>query len=595
MEAFEKDTISMPLLWSVLAKAARYCKHPGILSDPPYLVSQRFASKAKSLIDDTLLEPTLENIQFWGIMACLEYGHGQASKAWTYVEIAVRFCQELELHKEETLSTPIIAEDGTVDLIAMATRRRIFWSIVCIDIFATGGTSRPQGFSKADIDAAPPSIPECMVMREPKFSNISVGDNLISNESLMGIPQEFMTIVQLFGQVNRFIGRARTSSSTIAWPPMPEFTALDASIRAWKESLPDIFDFTPANIEYHTQNASRMYFNLWLSMWAVWCSALLLMHRGSLAYSDIRSGDVEQATYNSIQQSIDVCKNSIRIATGVVQAVCDYCGDYGLPFLGYAAYIFATVVMTSAFSKGPEACRKSNRALQILHKLNAHLAPYWPLCERLSSMTSDLLMAHSQMYQSNRRTSSMESTTSNNNSLLIPPSSSSSMTAAPFITPNNDTSRSFVASPCGTISTITGSNPPPASEGYLPPPSMNLPTAPSFNVSPPTTTQLQTQPSPISIKGEELSNVLIPGDINFDSIDFLYDTESYGQLIFDDRPSSAASSPAHHNILPMVQGSSSSLPTSNASSLAQRPSIQQRRGASILYGLQTDRQPPIMQ
>lgn len=45
-----------------------------------------------------------------------------------------RFCQELELHKEEVLSTPIMTEDGTVDVVAMATRRRIFWSIVCIDM-----------------------------------------------------------------------------------------------------------------------------------------------------------------------------------------------------------------------------------------------------------------------------------------------------------------------------------------------------------------------------------------------------------------------------------------------------------------------------
>lgn len=42
-------------------------------------------------------------------------------------------CQELTLHKEETLKTPITAPDGTVDYVAMALRRRIFWSCFCID------------------------------------------------------------------------------------------------------------------------------------------------------------------------------------------------------------------------------------------------------------------------------------------------------------------------------------------------------------------------------------------------------------------------------------------------------------------------------
>lgn len=44
-----------------------------------------------------------------------------------------RFCQELGLNKEETLSTPILAKDGTIDTTAMALKRRIFWSCFCID------------------------------------------------------------------------------------------------------------------------------------------------------------------------------------------------------------------------------------------------------------------------------------------------------------------------------------------------------------------------------------------------------------------------------------------------------------------------------
>lgn len=54
-------------------------------------------------------------------------------RAWTYGGVAVRMCQELTLHKEETLKVPITAPDGTVDYVAMALRRRIFWSCFCID------------------------------------------------------------------------------------------------------------------------------------------------------------------------------------------------------------------------------------------------------------------------------------------------------------------------------------------------------------------------------------------------------------------------------------------------------------------------------
>lgn len=61
-------------------KKKRFSDHPSIKTNPPYLAGDRFAMKATSLIDATLLEPTLPNIQFWGIMSCLEYGNASGSK-----------------------------------------------------------------------------------------------------------------------------------------------------------------------------------------------------------------------------------------------------------------------------------------------------------------------------------------------------------------------------------------------------------------------------------------------------------------------------------------------------------------------------------
>jgi hypothetical protein len=44
------------------------------------LAGERFAEKALSLVDADTLQPNLENIQFWGIMSCLEYGRASGSK-----------------------------------------------------------------------------------------------------------------------------------------------------------------------------------------------------------------------------------------------------------------------------------------------------------------------------------------------------------------------------------------------------------------------------------------------------------------------------------------------------------------------------------
>jgi hypothetical protein len=58
----------------------RFSENPSIRTNPPYLAGDRFAEKALSLVDSNTLQPTLENIQFWGIMSCLEYGRASGSK-----------------------------------------------------------------------------------------------------------------------------------------------------------------------------------------------------------------------------------------------------------------------------------------------------------------------------------------------------------------------------------------------------------------------------------------------------------------------------------------------------------------------------------
>lgn len=62
----------------------RFSDHPSIKTDPPYWAGEKFAEKATSLINASLLEPTIPNLQFWGIISCLEYGRASGSKYNTY-------------------------------------------------------------------------------------------------------------------------------------------------------------------------------------------------------------------------------------------------------------------------------------------------------------------------------------------------------------------------------------------------------------------------------------------------------------------------------------------------------------------------------
>jgi hypothetical protein len=57
----------------------RFSSHSSIHISSPYLAGEEFVKRALSLVDNNMLQPTMANIQFWGIMSCVEYGRASGS------------------------------------------------------------------------------------------------------------------------------------------------------------------------------------------------------------------------------------------------------------------------------------------------------------------------------------------------------------------------------------------------------------------------------------------------------------------------------------------------------------------------------------
>ncbi|CEJ00562.1 hypothetical protein RMCBS344292_14615 [Rhizopus microsporus] len=396
-KSIQEGTIPRPLLYSVLATSARFSDHPSIRTDPPYLACERFAKKALSLVDASTLQPTMSNIQFWGIMSFVEYGRASGSMSWVYGGLAVRFCQELGYHKEEIQSTPIVGKDGSVNAFEMAMRRRIYWSCLILDKMASAGTHRPQCIERSDCDARPSSFAENILLRDPEL-HTNIQGKPIQEDSLLSVSVYYMNCVEKFGEVNRYMNRiGNNKPSSIVWPPIAEHRNLDNQLHAWQESLPEKFKFTQSNLEHHQTSASAQNLTTWLSSHALWCSSMMMLHRGSLAYFDM-SHQVGEEMHRRIQASVETCHMCVDAAMGVFGAMKDLCHYNVLPYNGYSAYIFATALMTSAFSQTQEDREKSRRGLQILYELIEGLSPYWQMCEKLAKATKELLINHKRLY-----------------------------------------------------------------------------------------------------------------------------------------------------------------------------------------------------
>lgn len=583
-QSIKDGNVSKPLLWSVMAISARFSNHPSIKTDPPYWAGERFATKATSLIDVSLLEPTLSNLQFWGIMSCLEYGRASGSKAWTFGGIAVRICQELGLHKEETLKQPILSSDGTIDYVAMALRRRIFWSCLCIDKFASTSTNRPQGFASGDYDAEYSTHNESKLLSDP-LQGFTVDKQAITTDPLMDFIPHYVTVLENFGEVCKGMSRAKTDNTTVTWPPIRETYALDTAMKNWRDKLPDKFKFTPANVQLYRDTASQNYLNFWLCSHAMYCTGMLALHRGSLAYSDLTTAELPKDVYDRIQGSIQSCKANVDIAMEVFRALRDICGCNVLPYMGYCAYIFSTVLMTSAFSSDPVSYRKSSAGLTILFDTIKLLCPYWPMCERLAITTRDMLSAHSRLYDvqqdysyDTKRIEDMQTTRpdidaitaiSGNVGSLLPPSTSSTSSSTLSYASNLNNSNNNNSN----NNNSTASMLPPLNIGQMQQQQQmqtslipqtgsnnNNTTTTNNNYHPQAHAQQahqQHHPQPPPPQPQQFVN----SDIDFNSCEFLYDSALFGQIMFGNssviaKPHDMKYMPSQHDQYSMILNTS---------------------------------------
>ncbi|KAI8338700.1 fungal-specific transcription factor domain-containing protein [Chlamydoabsidia padenii] len=553
IQSIKDGSISQPLLWSVMAIGARFSDHPEIKTDPPYWAGEKFARKAGSMISTDLFEPTVPNLQFWGVMACLEYGRAAGSRAWIYGGLAARICFELGFHKEETLKIPIYQKDGTMDRVAMLMRRRIFWSCINIDKHGSAGNSRPQFFTKGDYDVGLPDE-ESLALLNPLHQNVTVDYKPIKVDSLGSFVKHYLLLMELFGLVIKGLQRAKGNQGKAIWPPMDDFDELNNELQAWKRNLPEHYDFSLNDLDYHLERASRGRINHYLCAHVIWHTLMLALHRGSLAFVDQKDNTTNhltaafsQQTWERIQYSVSICKQVVNDVMPIFKAMKDICGINVIPYMGYSSYMFATILMTSTFTKTEEQHRKGTKGLLLLYDMIELLRPYWPVCERLSITTRDLIVQHSRMYEYSQE----EHYKRTGYELPLSPPRQHQLQSFPAY--SSRTTSSTTSSPTSSLTT-SSSTIPVSMTGLLHSSEGTAARTPTTNYTYSLSSLPLAAPTPSS---SLLSTTMDIGKTSYDPIDFnssafLYDTGLFGQIMFDETKFMTNSNNAFEVQQPMV-------------------------------------------
>lgn len=403
-----------------------------------------------------------------------------------------------------------------------------------------------------DYDALPPTLAESGVLWDPS-SGFTLDNRPVPTDPLMDVIPRYLRVLERFGEICKHMSRAKTDNSTVTWPPVPEANELNALLKSWRQGLPDQYQFTPANLHMFKESATQNYLNFWLCSHAMYCTGMLALHRGSLAYSDLTIAELPRDTYDRIQNSIQECKVNVEMATDVFKALRDICGCNVLPYMGYCAYIFSTVLMTSAFSSDPVSYTKSSEGLAILFEtievrhiqicvcsclyLTLYLfiqllRPYWPMSERLANTTRDMLATHSRLYEVQERAFERKRSS---NTTLQSSSDIDSLASMSSTTENNSLPSS---TPYASYSSNNNGN------NNIVPGTATMSTRAPLQQSPQSISQQQPiQQQPLSSTNNtnayqqqqqsQLTQIMNNENIDFNSCEFLYDSALFGQIIFD--------------------------------------------------------------
>ncbi|RUP49124.1 hypothetical protein BC936DRAFT_143243 [Jimgerdemannia flammicorona] len=391
-EKVRAGKVSKVLLLSVMAVAARFSDHPAVIENPPWAAGEKYATKARVLINRIFDIPILASVQAMILLSMHEYGCARGPRAWMYSGMAVRMAQELGLNKEDAMYRDGTDSFSRMDCIEQETRRRVFWCTFMIDKFSSSSTGRPQALDERDCDVLLPSddtdwqldhsvLTEMLNGTPPPTTDPS-SPQAVSLRPTIGVYAYLLRMVAILGQVTHYVNRAKPKSAPPPSHPNSEFALLDQALLGWAASLPPSLSYTRENGERMIPIPAGGTFFL---MHILHNTVAVLLHRPNLA---IRHSEPDHAMpwfKQYLDQSVEKCLKAADAVTEILERLVGTRLVTTAPFIAYATYTVATVHVGNAFSSDQELAKKAkiklgthHRVLQVWHPVSLMVVAFLP-------------------------------------------------------------------------------------------------------------------------------------------------------------------------------------------------------------------------
>ncbi|KAJ1731695.1 hypothetical protein LPJ61_002405 [Coemansia biformis] len=285
---FAVGTLSPLLLYSALASAARYSKHPAVRTDPPHNASAVYMNKAKLLAMDAMEEPSLGNAQGLLIMCTMHFILGNEVLSTFYRALALNMCIILGYNRLDSVIGAAPTSNGcmqdiipsssmSMDWVDRESARRLWWTIFSIENYSSVCMGLAPSIQAEHCDVKlPASTTEWLQgrARPEDDSGAATKRPRVAVSPLHQLPAYHSQLSLIFSKVAWLVTRTDASTEDA----VVQFGDLNAVLQRWYEGLPRELRLSSVDTLLYGSQETSDYYQIYVLHMRFYTTVIQLNH-----------------------------------------------------------------------------------------------------------------------------------------------------------------------------------------------------------------------------------------------------------------------------------------------------------------------------
>ncbi|KAJ2362581.1 hypothetical protein H4S01_004713, partial [Coemansia sp. RSA 2610] len=386
---FAAGTISPLLLYSSLASAARYSKHPAVRTDPPYSASAPFINRAKALVVDAIEEPSLGNAQGLVIMCMMHFSLGNEVVTTSYKSLALNMCIMLGFNRLDSVNGPVqpnsncthdlmTASTMSMDWVDREAARRLWWTIFSI-----------ENYSSVCMGLAPSIQAEYCDVNLPA-STVEWTQGRPLSEPDLDMPNKRVRLDNPIHQLAAYHAQLSLIFSKVAWlvtrtstgteEAVAQFSELNTVLQRWYEGLPKELRLSSVDSLLYGNQESSDYYHICVLHMRFYTTVIQLNHAIPEFTED--SSVIEPGQRKCViaaSRISDLLRSSFEITVELRNMDWYMC-----------VFRAAHIHIYRLLSRDPESIARAKQDLAIHRRHLREGGPLWRICYKLLNRLDDM-------------------------------------------------------------------------------------------------------------------------------------------------------------------------------------------------------------